>query len=311
MAFIHFMTMAELLIPHRTQQTHKPKLLITGASGFLGWYLCQAALPDWQVLGTYCTKACQLTGVELIRLDLCEPSQVQELFTTWQPNAVIHAAAQSQPNFCQLNPEVSQAVNVTASLTLANLCAETGIPLLFTSTDLVFDGQNAPYLESAPVSPLSLYGEQKVAAEVGILTRHPTATICRMPLMFGAAPTAVSFLQPFLKTLRAGEPLSLFEDEYRTPVSGATAAAGLLLMLKQHVQGIIHLGGSERLSRYQFGQILVEILQLPAAQLKACRQADVPMAAPRPADVCLDSGLAWSLGYQPQGIREQLLAVLG
>jgi dTDP-4-dehydrorhamnose reductase len=293
------------------QPASKPKLLITGASGFLGWHLCQATLADWHVFGGCWTKPCQIQGVEPIRIDLADPLQLKQLLATLQPAAVIHAAAQSQPNFCQLNPEVSQSINVTASLTLASLCAEAAIPLVFTSSDLVFDGQNPPYSESSPVSPLSLYGEQKVAAEVGILARHPKATICRMPLMFGVAPTAPSFIQSFIKTLEAGEPLSLFEDEYRTPVSGKTAAAGLLKMLHQGVEGIIHLGGSERLSRYQFGKILVDVLQLAATQLRPCQQSDVPMPAPRPADVSLDSRLAWSLGYQPTSIREQLREILG
>jgi dTDP-4-dehydrorhamnose reductase len=289
----------------------KPKLLITGASGFLGWYLSQAATANWQVYGTCWAKQPHMPGVKLIPIDLCNHAQVKHLFSRLQPAAVIHAAAQSQPNACQLNPQLSNAINVTASLHLAEVCAERGLPLVFTSTDLVFDGQHPPYTESAAVSPLNIYGEQKVAAEVGVLARHPAATICRMPLMFGAAPTASSFIQPFIKTLQAGKPLSLFADEYRTPVSGATAATGVLKILTQGFQGIIHLGGAERLSRYEFGQILVEVLQLPHAQLHPGAQADVPMPAPRPADVSLDSQLAFSLGYRPATIREQLREVLG
>jgi dTDP-4-dehydrorhamnose reductase len=287
----------------------QPKLLITGASGFLGWYLSQAARSNWQVYGTYCRNPIVIPGGEGIQLDLCDLSRVRELFATLQPTAVIHAAAQSQPNFCQLNPELSHAVNVTASLNLAAVCATAEIPFLFTSTDLVFDGRNPPYAESAPVSPLNLYGEQKVAAEQGILAQYPWATICRMPLMFGNAPTAASFIQPFLKTLRAGEPLTLFEDEYRTPVSGPTAAAGILQMLRQNFRGIVHLGGAERLSRYEFGQILAEILQFPMSQLQPCRQADVTMPAPRPQDVSLTSNLAANLGYHPGTVRDQLLAL--
>ena len=136
------------------------------------------------------------------------------------------------------------------------------IPYVFTSTDLVFDGLNPPYKETDPVSPVNLYGEQKVMAERGILVRYPVAAICRMPLMFGVAtPPATSFMQPFMQTLREGKELSLFTDEFRTPVSGKTAAQGLLLALA--ISGIIHLGGKERVSRYDFGRLLIEVLQLP------------------------------------------------
>lgn len=286
-----------------------PKLLITGASGFLGWHLCQAAQANWQVYGLCHSKTPTLPGVTLTSLNLCNPQTVDDYLNQLAPAAVIHTAALSQPNACQLNPQLSYAVNVAASLQLAEVCARREIPLLFTSTDLVFDGKQAPYQETDPVAPVNLYGEHKVMAEQGILARHPQATICRMPLMFGAAPTAPSFLQGFVKTLRAGQPLPLFSDEFRTPVSGTQAAQGLLMVLAQRVRGIIHLGGSERFSRYEFGQILAEVLAVDPALLIPGQQADVPMPAPRPADVSLDSRLAFRLGYAPGSIRDQLLAI--
>jgi dTDP-4-dehydrorhamnose reductase len=82
-------------------------------------------------------------------------------------------------------------------------------------------------------------------------------------------------------------------------------AKGLLLALEK-VNGIIHLGGKERISRYEFGKILVEILQLPNDKLKSCFQTDVKMAAPRPKDVSLDSSQAFALGYQSLSVREEL-----
>jgi dTDP-4-dehydrorhamnose reductase len=120
-----------------------------------------------------------------------------------------------------------------------------------------------------------------------------------------ATPTAKSFIQPFIQTLKAEKELNLFIDEFRTPVSGTTAAKGLLLALEK-VHGRIHLGGKERISRYDFGKLLIEVFQLPATGLKGCRQQDVKMAAPRPADVSLDSSKAFALGYQPLSVKEEL-----
>ncbi|HEY9600584.1 MAG TPA: sugar nucleotide-binding protein, partial [Allocoleopsis sp.] len=108
-----------------------------------------------------------------------------------------------------------------------------------------------------------------------------------------------------IKMLREGQELRLFTDEFRTPVSGTTAAKGLLLALEK-AEGLLHLGGKERVSRYEFGRLMVEVLELPQDGLKACRQQDVPMAAPRPADVSLDSSKAFALGYAPLSIREEL-----
>ena len=92
---------------------------------------------------------------------------------------------------------------------------------------------NAPYKENDPVSPISYYGEQKIKAEQEMLAIYPKIVICRMPLMFGIpSHYAASFIDFFLKTLREGKKISLFTDEYRTPVSGLTAAKGLLLALE-------------------------------------------------------------------------------
>ncbi|WP_193195558.1 SDR family oxidoreductase [Nostoc sp. MG11] len=288
------------------------KLLITGASGFLGWHLCQLAKQEWEIYSTYFSHSLEIPGIKMLKVNLTNFQELKHIFSDVKPTAVIHTAARSQPNICQTYPEESHAINVTASCNLAGLCADNSIPCAFTSTDLVFDGLNAPYRETDPVCPVNIYGEQKVKAEIGILERYPMTAVCRMPLMFGiATPTAKSFIQTFIQTLKAEKELNLFIDEFRTPVSGTTAAKGLLLALEK-VNGRIHLGGKERISRYDFGRLLVEVFKLPATGLKGCQQQDVKMAAPRPADVSLDSSKAFGLGYQPLSVKEELekLAVI-
>jgi dTDP-4-dehydrorhamnose reductase len=282
------------------------KLLITGASGFLGWHLCQLAKQEWEIYGTYLSHPLEISGIKMLKLNLTNFQELQHIFNDIKPTAVIHTAAHSQPNFCQTHPEESHTINVTTSCNIADLCADNSIPCAFTSSDLVFDGLNAPYRETDAVCPVNLYGEQKAIAEAGMLERYPMTAVCRMPLMFGApTPTAKSFIQPIIETLKSEKELSLFIDEFRTPVSGTTAAKGLLLALEK-VNGIIHLGGKERISRYDFGKLLVEVFQLPATGLKTCRQQDVKMPAPRPADVSLDSSKAFGLGYKPLSLKEEL-----
>ena len=285
----------------------KPKLLITGASGFLGWNICQVATKNWQVYGTYFSHHLTISGVNLSKIDLTKVQDLKRLFKEIKPDAVIHTAAASQPNFCQTHPQESQEINVTVSGNIAELCAAAEIPCVFTSTDLVFNGLNAPYKETDPVSPVSIYGEQKVMAENEMLTRYPQTAVCRMPLMFGnGGPVAQSFIQPMLQKLKAGEELSLFIDEFRTPVSGKTAALGLLLAVQKNFQGIIHLGGKERISRYDFFRLLVAELDLNTAKIKQCWQKDVKMSAPRPPDVSLDSSRAFGLGYDPPLLKEAI-----
>ncbi len=285
------------------------KLLVTGASGFLGWNLCQIARTEWEVHGIYHQHSIEILDINLHQLDLTNIDRIRAKIDLIKPDAIIHTAAAANPNFCQTNPAQSYQINVVASQQLAKICADLNIPFVFTSTDLVFDGKQPPYRETDPVSPLNLYGEQKVAAEQQILTVYPQATICRMPLMFGMAPpTAISFIQPWIKALQSRQKLQLFVDEFRTPVSATTAARGLLMAL-QVSPGMINLGGRERISRYDFGRLLAEVFEFDVSQLSPIYQRDLTMAAPRAADVSLDSTKAIELGYNLPPLRQELATI--
>lgn len=302
---------------HPTLPSTHRRLLITGASGFLGWHLARAAQATWQVEGTYHRHAPPLPGVKLHCIDLTDAIAVNNWLTQVAPDAIIHTAALSQPNRCEQEPDLSYAMNVEATRGLAQFCGNSGterfakrqIPFVFTSTDQVFDGLAAPYDETSPPSPISVYGRHKVKAEAIIQALHPAAVICRMPLMYGPpSPTAECFLQGFLRTLRAGQPLHLFTDEFRTPAYVEDAAAGLLLAL-ENTSGLLHLGGPDRISRYDFGLRLAEVFGFDKTLLVPSKQADVVMPAPRPADVSSRSHRAFELGYGPRGIVAGLTAV--
>lgn len=293
------------------ERRQRKKLLVTGASGFLGWNLCLRARKDWDVFGIVFSHSVRIEGVSTLRVDLTDFPELMRVFEMVRPDAVIHGAALSNPNFCQLHPEESRRINLEASIRIAELCSNRSIPCVFTSSDLVFDGRSPPYGEDAPVSPISIYGEQKAAAESAVRERYPQTIICRLPLMFGdPGPAAASFIQPMLTALQKGRELRLFVDELRTPVSGADAALGLLLALDK-AHGILHLGGPERISRFAFGRLLAEVYGYDAAFLTPCLRRDVPMPAPRPPDVSLESTRAVALGFQPGSIRGELEKLVG
>lgn len=279
------------------------KLLVTGAAGFLGSAICQAASGKWQIYGVVFSRQAGLDPHAVIRADLTRQQEVLRVLDAVHPHAVIHTAAMADPNLCQVNPAQSAKINVDAAVFVAGWCADHGIPMGFTSSDLVFDGQNAPYRESDPVNPVNLYGEQKARAEAEILRIYPQASICRMSLMFGDKPSGR--YQPPAILLKQGQKIRLFADEVRTPLDVYTAAEGVLLALNKS-SGLLHLGGAERISRYQFGRLLTEVLNIAPDAVEPCFQKDIPMAAPRPADVSLNIEAARGLGFAPPLLSEIL-----
>ena len=277
-----------------------PKCLITGASGFLGSALLGAASKNYKVYTTSRKKRVN-EGLALYgKCDLTSYSDTISMVDQVKPEIVFHLAAMSQPNQCALSPEDSYKVNFEATVNLAGICADRGIKIIFTSTDLVFDGKEAPYKEGDSVNPVSHYAEHKIMAEEGILDKSEKSLVCRMPLMFGK-----STILSMMKTLDAGEKLNLFEDEFRTPLSNINAAEALLA--SSELNGLIHLGGKQRLSRLDMGSRAALILGREQKNIRACLQKDIKMPAARPTDVSLDSSKAEQKGIKLMGYDEAIL----
>lgn len=297
--------------PRFRQSKRIPTVLVTGASGFLGWNACRLLRGHFRLVGTALSRFHEMEDVALYKVDITNFSQLQTLLMTTRPDLVMHTAALSSPDRCQEEPQLSERVNVDASINLAGLCAELGIALLFTSSDMVFGGDKAPYREEDPPAPVNLYGEQKVRAEEGIKLRHPKAAICRLPLLYGFSREGDrNFLEQWKHALQQGKGLSLFTDEVRTPVSAESAVAGLLLAWQQGVRGTLHLGGNRSLSRYDMGIMIARALGLGSSGLRAVSRNDVLRPAPRPGDLSLVSERACALGYDPPSPDLELARLL-
>lgn len=283
------------------------RVLITGASGFLGWNLLQTVPDNIHIIGQYGTRDIQTPVQETIQADLAIKASVDNMLEKAKPDAIIHAAAVADANLFETQREKSFLINWIATNHLAAYAAKHHIPFIFTSTDLVFDGTKGNYTEEDDPKVLSAYGLSKASAELGIASRYKKACICRMPLMFGyGGPQANSFITPFLEKLRSGEELKLFTDEYRTAVDGMSAAKGLWQALTENWHGLYHLGGHNRRSRYEFGLLLADAFGIDDPNITPTKQADLKMAANRPADVSLDSSKAFAAGYNPSSDKDAL-----
>ncbi|MBK8659907.1 MAG: NAD(P)-dependent oxidoreductase [Bacteroidetes bacterium] len=284
------------------------KLLITGASGFLGHHLLRLCASQYDVYGLFQHHKLEEKDVTALRCDISNYVEIGNVMEDVEPDAVIHAAAISDANFCQQHRQDSYLINVEASKNIAGLCCDWQIPFVFTSTDLVFDGKQGMYAEMDERNPLNVYGEQKCEAEDGILSIYPGARIARLPLMFGLPLSGSgNYLQNFVTTLQSHKAVKLFDDEFRSVCGAKSIAEGLLLYLFYNdAPNILHLAGSQKLSRYEFGTMAAEAFGLNGLLIEKCSQKDVPMPAPRPADVSLDISKARLMGYHPMGVAEEL-----
>jgi dTDP-4-dehydrorhamnose reductase len=180
-------------------------------------------------------------------------------------------------------------VNVVATARLAGWCARAGRKLVYTSTDLVFDGSRGPYREGDPAVPVMEYGRTKLGGEAEA-RKAPGAVVARLSLMYGPAQGGrVSYFDRTVAALRRGEPQTFFEDEFRTPLDYPTAAETLARLAESQFEGLIHIGGLERLSRYGLARRIASALGFEPDLIRANRQCDVTFPEPRPADVSLDT----------------------
>jgi len=290
----------------RIKNKKRKRLLVSGASGFLGWNICSVAVKLWDVCGVAFSNPLEVSGVDIKVVDLTDFYNLKQLFIDVVPDAVIHAAAAANTNYCQINQTESHKINVDTSINIAGLCMERNIPLVFVSTDMVFDGLNAPYKEEDPVCPVNVYGEQKVLAEKEMLKRCPEMVICRTSIMFGHHPDrGKNWFQKNIESMRMHQNVQLFVDEYRTFLSVRKAVSGLLLAIG-NISGILHLSGDERFSRYDFARLVSGIFHINNARLIPCGLADVPVTTPRAQDLSLDNSKAKAFGFTPSSIEKEL-----
>ena len=253
------------------------KAWVTGAGGLIGNYLVQVApqfAPGWTV-----------RGLTRDQLDLSDFAAVARAFHADSPALVIHCAALSKSPACQANPALARRLNVEATECLAELAAE--IPLIFLSTDLVFDGRKGNYTEADAPNPLSVYAATKLAAEAVVL-RNPRHAVVRTSLNGGVSPTGDrGFNEEMCRAWRAGQILNLFTDEFRSPLPAEVTARAVWELAAQSVSGIFHVAGSARMSRWEIGQCLAARCPELQPQMRAGSLKNYP-GAPRAPDTTLD-----------------------
>jgi len=272
----------------------RQRWLITGGMGQLGGYLLRElsrTAPNAEVLAISRTMPVTSPPCSCRRLDLSDFDVLRGCLAEFRPTYVIHAAAMSAVGECHNHPADAERINAAATRVLGEAAAECGARLLYTSTDMVFAGDRAPYRETDEPAPLSCYGRTKVAGERA-LTDLPRALTVRLPLLYGVpvVPRETTFVRQ-IAALRAGDPLRLFTDEYRTPAWCGDAARALVGLAVSDLSGLIHVAGPERLSRYEMVDRFARLLGIAAPKLEPASRLSIDAPEPRPADLSLDCGM--------------------
>lgn len=292
------------------------KLVVTGASGFLGREVCLAAARrGHEVLALGGSRAPVVPDVKQARaFDLCSEAALEALILEEFPHAVVHCAALPTIETCLAEPERARKLNTEVPRKLAQLCFHLGAKLVHVSTDTVFDGVDGNYQPTDQPKPLNLYGETKAAAEVEVLRYgREHAAVLRTSPIIGNSPTGDRGLHERLfASWKEGRPTSLFTDEIRQPVEVSNLAdVTVELCERGNLSGLFHWAGTEAMSRHEIGVRIARHFGLDAeALVKPIARAEVPSAANRPRDLSLRlHPLAGKLRTQAQSFEEQLAAL--
>jgi dTDP-4-dehydrorhamnose reductase len=266
------------------------RIVVTGASGQLGSYLIDRLIEGpHEVVGWSREARPGRSRIPLRPVELTDVHAIARALEVADPHVVLHAAAVSSIEAARRDPERSKAVNVGATQFLSQWAARHDRRLVYTSTDLVFDGSKAWYREEDPAGPIVVYGQTKHSAERYVLAA-PRGLVARLSLLYGPSRSGrEAYFDRTTAALRAGTPQAFFTDEYRTPLDYATASGILVRLVESETSGLIHVGGPERLSRFELMRRAAQALGIDPLLVKPSRRADAPLPEPRPADLSLDS----------------------
>lgn len=262
----------------------KRTMFVTGANGLLGRHLqLSPAMAAWELIAPGSAH-----------LDVRHREQVLSMITEWKPEAVVHLAYRND----------DRRTTLDGSRHVAEAAAQCGARLVHLSSDIVFPGREAPYVEDDLTGAATDYGRMKADAEVAVAAACPGAVMVRTSLMY-----ATDFLAPLQldvqRAVRGESKMAFFTDEFRCPAHAADiAAACVTLASTRDIVGPLHVAGPQPLSRAELASAIAAWLGCDPTKLTTMTLAESGLI--RPARVVLDSSKAASLGMHCRPLAEAL-----
>jgi dTDP-4-dehydrorhamnose reductase len=266
------------------------RVLLTGATGFIGAHLGETLAKTHEVLGVGWTSG-KLPEFPACRVDLTEPDASEKLLNRFRADIIIHAAALSRVVDCESQPEKANKINWHATRELAFRAALHGVRFLFFSSDMVFSGETGGYTEQSPPSPQNVYGWTKLRAEAAVLEANARNLIIRLNLVVGKGTGfGTSFTERILEEIRGSGKASLFADQFRSPIHVRSVVSVIASLMERDISGILHLGGPQKLSRAELGRALCRATGMPEGTIEEISYMSHPLAHQMPRDTAFGIG---------------------
>lgn len=277
------------------------RILVTGATGLLGTDLCRRLSGAHEVTGWARHPAKTGFQAKMEPVDVTDEAAVRSGLKRSGAGLVVHAAAMTDVDACETDPDRARRVNGGATRNVAAACSEAGAVLIAIGTDYVFDGESPrPYRETDATRPVSVYGRSKLEAEEAALSLAPRVLIVRVSGLFGSARD--NFVSMAARHLRAGKPVQAVSDQVNSPSYTADLAeeiSRLVALLENDpaqaepgkpLHGLFHLANRGGASRMRVAQEIARAVGAPASLIRQTTWASIGRPARRPPQSRLDCG---------------------
>lgn len=266
------------------------RILILGSSGFIGSSLSKMLELNHNILKTYHDTAKSNDG---ICFNILSFDSLEKVFQKSKPDVVINLCAiYKNLKFCEENKKLVMQINGTSLRNISKLCNKFSSILIHLSSDYVFDGIKGNYKENDPVSPINLYGQSKAKAEKNIQEIAKDYCIVRTAMVYGKSNLKQTLPDWIINEAMKNKKLKIIYDQYMTP----TYIDNLCKMIKEvidlRLNGIIHLAGPQKLSRYTFAIKLLELARVSHNKIIPTKCNKFDLYEKRPIDSSLNTDKA-------------------
>lgn len=224
-----------------------------------------------------------------VKLDLENLAKVREGIREIEPEAIINAAAFTDVDGCEENPEKAFKINGEAPRVLAEVSEDIDTHLIQVSTDYVFDGEKGNYREDDPTNPQSVYGKSKLEGEKNVKENCSRWTIARTSVIYGwEFKDKLNFATWIIKELTNENEIQIVDDQYNSPTLNTNLAEVLIEVAEKEIKGLFHVAGSSRVSRHDFSKKLAEVFDLKGELIERTKMSEMDWNAHRPRDSFLN-----------------------